>query len=279
MKQKFTDFFQRNGFYVLAVICVIALAAVITVVSTDTKESTNQVAENAAGFTDGETEVESAGDMAADAASSNDVSGKDADQALDYTEGYNADEIQDIITQIEESEAAALAQGESSETSSQSSAACESSSDEGDVAVNANAQAAYDGSVKIAWPVAGNILIDFSMDTTTYFQTLDQYKCNPGILIGAEVNTPVTCAYGGVVESIYGDDEYGTCIVVNMGNDYRAIYGQVKDVAVSEGQAVTAGQQLAFVAQPSRYYTLEGSHLFFEITKDDISVNPHNYLN
>ena len=185
----------------------------------------------------------------------------------------------DIITQIEESEAAALAQGESSETSSDGQEAGESSSDEGDVAVNANAQAAYDGSVKIAWPVAGNILIDFSMDTTTYFQTLDQYKCNPGILIGAEVNTPVTCAYGGVVESIYGDDEYGTCIVVNMGNDYRAIYGQVKDVAVSEGQAVTAGQQLAFVAQPSRYYTLEGSHLFFEITKDDISVNPHNYLN
>lgn len=276
MKQKFANFFQRNGFYVLAVICVIALAAVITVVSTDTKENTDQVAKNAAGFTDGETEVESAGDTAADAASSSDVSGKDADQALDYTEGYNADEIQDMITQIEESEAAALAEGESAQDASETEDTENTAA--GGVAVNAGAQAAYDGSVKIAWPVTGNILMDFSMDTTTYFQTLDQYKCNPGILISAEVNTPVSCAYDGVVESIYGDDEYGTCIVVNMGNDYRAIYGQVKDIAVSEGQAVTAGQQLAFVAQPSRYYTLEGSHLFFEITKDDIAMNPHNYL-
>lgn len=103
MKQKFTDFFQRNGFYVLAAVCVIALAAVIAVVSTDTNENTNPVAQNAAGFSDDETELESTEQTKADAAASSNALG--TDNILDYTEGYNADEIQNIITQIEESEA------------------------------------------------------------------------------------------------------------------------------------------------------------------------------
>lgn len=289
MKQKFTEFFQKNGFYVLAAVCIIALAAVIAVVSADTNESSNQMAENAAGFSDGETEVESTETNAAGEAASNGASGTDVsdDQALDYTEGYNADEIQDIITQLEESEAAASANASGTGTTADSDETAASdnnntnetaSENNGSEAANAGAALSYDGSAKMTWPVQGDILIDYSMEKTTYFKTLDQYKCNQGMMISAAVNTPVACAYDGVVESIYGDEEYGTCVVVNMGNDYKAIYGQLKDVAVSEGQSVTTGQPLAYVCAPSRYFTEEGSHLYFEITQDGLPMNPHNYL-
>lgn len=289
MKQKFTEFFQKNGFYVLAAVCIIALAAVIAVVSTDTNENTNQMAENAAGFSDGETEVESTETNAADEAASNGALGTNTsdDQALDYTEGYNADEIQDIITQIEESEAAASANASGSGTSADSAetSASENTDTEESASESSTTEAAstgtapsYDGSAKMTWPVQGDILMDYSMENTTYFKTLDQYKCNEGMMIAAAVNTPVNCACDGVVESIYGDDEYGTCVVVNMGNDYKAVYGQVKDVAVTEGQSVTAGQPLAYVAEPSRYFTEEGSHLYFKITQDGLPMNPHNYL-
>ena len=262
MKQRFTEFFQKNGFYVLAAVCVSALAAVIAVVSTDTNEDTNQVAQNAAGFSDEQTQVESTKTDEADAAASNNALGTDS--ALDYTEGYNADEIQNIITQIEESEA----QSEAEETAAES----------GEIAANAPAAPAYDGSSKMSWPVQGNILMKYSMDTTTYFKTLDQYKCSDGLMIAAEVNTPVNCACSGVVESIYTSDEYGTCVLVAMGNDYKAVYGQLKDVAVTEGQTVSAGQQLAAVSEPSRYFSKEGSHLFFKITHEELPMNPENYL-
>lgn len=36
---------------------------------------------------------------------------------------------------------------------------------------------------KLAWPVEGNVILDFSMDATVYFSTLKQYKYNPAILI------------------------------------------------------------------------------------------------
>lgn len=263
MKQKFTDFFQRNGFYVLAAVCVIALAAVIAVVSTDTNENTNPVAQNAAGFSDDETELESTEQTKADAAASSNALG--TDNILDYTEGYNADEIQNIITQIEESEAQSDALESTAETAPE-------------VAANAAAAPAYDGSSKLSWPINGEILMRYSMDTTTYFKTLDQYKCNEGLMIAAQTNTPVNCAFDGVVETIYATDEYGTCVCVNMGNDYKAIYGQLKDVNVTEGQMVSAGQQLACVAEPSKYFSKEGSHLFFELTQDGIPMNPENYL-
>ena len=36
---------------------------------------------------------------------------------------------------------------------------------------------------KLSWPVTGNIVLGYSMDTTTYFPTLDQYKVNPANVI------------------------------------------------------------------------------------------------
>ncbi len=39
--------------------------------------------------------------------------------------------------------------------------------------------------------VKGNVLLDYSMDQTIYFPTLDQYKCNPGLVIQSDVSTPV----------------------------------------------------------------------------------------
>jgi hypothetical protein len=40
--------------------------------------------------------------------------------------------------------------------------------------------AAEDG---ILWPMEGNVILDYSMDSTVYFATLDQYKYNPAVII------------------------------------------------------------------------------------------------
>lgn len=49
---------------------------------------------------------------------------------------------------------------------------------------------------KLSWPVTGNIVLGYSMDTTTYFPTLDQYKVNPANVIQSEVSTPVSGSGG-----------------------------------------------------------------------------------
>ena len=35
----------------------------------------------------------------------------------------------------------------------------------------------------LTWPVAGNVILDYSMDSSIYFPTLKQYKYNPALVI------------------------------------------------------------------------------------------------
>lgn len=131
---------------------------------------------------------------------------------------------------------------------------------------------------QLLWPAAGTLLMDYSMDGSVYFATLNQYKYNPALVLGSEVGNQVLAAAKGIVESIYIDEETGTTLVLNIGNGYRLTYGQLKELAVSQGDIVEAGAVLGYVSEPTKYYTKEGSNLYFEMTKDEMPVDPILYL-
>ena len=131
---------------------------------------------------------------------------------------------------------------------------------------------------QLLWPAAGTLLMDYSMDGSVYFATLNQYKYNPALVLGSEVGNQVLAAAKGIVESIYIDEETGTTLVLNIGNGYRLTYGQLKELAVSQGDIVESGAVLGYVSEPTKYYTKEGSNLYFEMTKDETPVDPILYL-
>lgn len=120
--------------------------------------------------------------------------------------------------------------------------------------------------------------IDYSMDTTTYFSTLDQYKCNSALVMSAEVGAPVQAAANGKVVSVLENEETGTTATLDMGNGYQAVYGQLKDVTVEEGQVVESGTVLGYVNEPTKYYVKEGSNLYFAMTKDGTPIDPMIYM-
>ena len=130
----------------------------------------------------------------------------------------------------------------------------------------------------MAWPVHGNIILDYSMDTTIYFPTLEQYKCNPGIMIQAEVGQPVEAAARGVVAAIGTNEELGDFIMMDLSDDYSVLYGQLDDIAVSIGQMVEAGDVLATVAAPTKYYVVEGPNLYLELRCRQKPVDPLDYI-
>ena len=61
---------------------------------------------------------------------------------------------------------------------------------------------------------------------------------------------------------------------MNIGNGYSVIYGQLKDVKLKVGDKVNEGDTIGMIAEPTKYYTVEGSNLYFEVMKDDKTVNP-----
>ena len=127
------------------------------------------------------------------------------------------------------------------------------------------------------WPVNGNILLDYSMDQTVYFPTLNVYKCNPAVLLRAKVKDPVKAACAGTVKERFTSVETGDTVTVNLGNGYEAVYGQLQDVTVKAGDKITEGETIATVAEPTRYYKQEGTHLYFAMTKDGNPVDPADF--
>lgn len=128
------------------------------------------------------------------------------------------------------------------------------------------------------WPVNGNILLDYSMDQTTYFPTLDQYRLNPAIAVGAVEGAPVVAAVNGTVYSVEQDAQTGTTVTMELGNGYQAVYGQLTDLTVSEGDTVKKGTTIGYIAQPTKYYSTEGTNLYFEMKKDGEPIDPIAYL-
>lgn len=141
-----------------------------------------------------------------------------------------------------------------------------------------NESITYNGTSKLIWPVKGNIIIPYSVKSTIYFESLDQYRVNKGIVIEAKEGDEVKAVKGAKVREIRKSAEYGQTVLLDLGNEYTVLYGQLKDIKVKEGTMVHAGDVIAKVAQPTSYYTLEGVNLYFQMEKDKKTVNPLKYL-
>lgn len=130
----------------------------------------------------------------------------------------------------------------------------------------------------LVWPIVGDVLINYSMDKTVYFPTLQQYKYNPAIVIAASQGDNITAAANGRVTSVAYDPTVGNTVVTDLGNGYELTYGQLENIIVSEGSYVSVGDSIGTVASPTRYYSMEGTNVYFKLTKDGEPVNPMTQL-
>ena len=136
----------------------------------------------------------------------------------------------------------------------------------------------FNDNTVMEWPVSGDVLIDYSMDGAVYFPTLEVYKYNPAVILSAQADQQVLAAANSKVVSVEENPETGMTVTMDMGNGYQAVYGQLKDVSVTPEQTITAGTVIGTVAQPTKYYTSEGTNLYFALTKDGTAVDPFMYL-
>lgn len=126
----------------------------------------------------------------------------------------------------------------------------------------------------MGWPLVGDVILNYSMDSAVYFETLMQYKYNPAILISAQQGDQVSAAVKGQVVKIGESAEFGQYVVMNAGNGYEVTYGQLESLQVQEGSVVSRGQVIGSVAKTTKYYSVEGDHIYLKITKDGEPVDP-----
>lgn len=279
------SFFRKNGFYVMALVLIAGILAISGIAGYVSGQSERNQAENAAEFKD----------RAAGTASNEAKLAESEAAVADEMTGYNADLVQKILSMIENgtlaledfeeegsmngtaeasAKDAAAAENESAEVAEDEP---EADTEEAEMAGNV-LNAGYSSENVMSWPVRGEVIMDYSMDKTIYYPTLQEYKCNPSILIQSEEGTDVAAAFSGTVADVYHDAQLGTVVEMSLGNGYEAYYGQLENVDVAVGDTVRQGQIIGTVSTPTRFYSIEGSHLNFRVTRDGEPVDPLDYL-
>ena len=279
------SFFRKNGFYVMALVLIAGILAISGIAGYVSGQSERNQAENAAEFKD----------RAAGTASNEAKLAESEAAVADEMTGYNADLVQKILSMIENGTLALEdfeeegSMNGTAEASAKDAAAAENEpaeaaedepeadTEEAEMAGNV-LNAGYSSENVMSWPVRGEVIMDYSMDKTIYYPTLQEYKCNPSILIQSEEGTDVAAAFSGTDADVYHDAQLGTVVEMSLGNGYEAYYGQLENVDVAVGDTVRQGQIIGTVSTPTRFYSIEGSHLNFRVTRDGEPVDPLDYL-
>lgn len=128
-------------------------------------------------------------------------------------------------------------------------------------------------------PVEGEITIGFAKDNLIYSETLEEWIVHLGIDIKAQRATVVKASEEGTIESIKNDPRYGLTVVIEHTNGYKTIYSNLLTTEfVTEGEKVEKGQAIGTVGNSAAFEIVDEPHLHFEITKDNVNVDPNIYL-
>ncbi|MEW5983404.1 MAG: peptidoglycan DD-metalloendopeptidase family protein [Acidobacteriota bacterium] len=121
------------------------------------------------------------------------------------------------------------------------------------------------------WPVAGKLLSNFGRprDPRTRASLL-----NNGIQIGAPIGTEVRAIHDGTVSFAAPFSGFGNLVIVDHGGLAYSLYGQLADLAVSEGARLGRGVVVGTVGA-----SIDGTPaLYFELRIDARPVNPLQWL-
>ena len=134
----------------------------------------------------------------------------------------------------------------------------------------------------MTWPYPGDYTIysGFGMRIHPIYK---YKKMHTGVDLGGEYGNPiVAAAYGTVIKvdtPVPGQNSCGTnyvnYVVIDHGGGVSTLYAHCKDIYVSVGDTVTAGQKIAACGSTG---TSTGAHLHFEVRINGERVDPALYI-
>jgi len=287
-KNRLAEFFKGKGYYVLLFVGIIAIAAV-ALIGSNLSSNQKDKGENFVDLNEPDNS------MAADdennlQTDNNDTSDQLADNEGTSLESENTPGSQDIVhndnllefdvfteeeengidlADVDETVTAAIEQDIEEQPTAVETAG---------VTVKNTIPLSFDVDAGLLWPVDGNVIMNYSMDHLVYYATLMQFKVNPAIIIDAEVGTEVKAATTGVITDIFDDPVTGLTVTMDIGDGYSLLYGQLANVDHKIGDRLSEGEVIGTINEPTKYYTVEGSNLYFMVLEGEETVNPMLYL-
>ncbi len=132
---------------------------------------------------------------------------------------------------------------------------------------------------KAAPPVSGEIVFGFAVDKLLYSVTLDQWTTHDGVDIKADAGTPVKCAFAGTVERVWKDDALGWSVSVSHANGRTTLYANLgENIRVKVGDRLNAGDAIGSVGTSAISECALPPHLHFAIFVDGAAKDPAKYV-
>lgn len=114
---------------------------------------------------------------------------------------------------------------------------------------------------------------DTQKNAIIYYE--NTYMQSSGVAYGGVENFSVIAVLDGIVTSIQEDELLGTIVEIQHKDNVYSLYQSISDVKVKENDVVTQGTVIGTSGTSNLQKDL-GSHLYFEIIKENIPVNPEN---
>ena len=132
---------------------------------------------------------------------------------------------------------------------------------------------------QVVSPLDGTTVTVFSMTELLYDTTMADWRTHDGIDVQAEEGAAVKTAAGGTVQSVTDDELMGTTVVIDHEGGYSTRYSSLqKDVPVTAGQQVVAGEVIGRVGTTSAAESQMGPHLHFSVSRAGAVIDPRDYV-
>ena len=133
--------------------------------------------------------------------------------------------------------------------------------------------------VSFSLPTVGAVVKDYSGDELVYSETMQDYRSHNGIDFAAEEGCDVLSVADGTVEAVTDNSMLGTTVIILHSGGLRSIYSNLSDnIHTATGDAVAKGAVIGKVGNTAAEEVGEPSHLHFEMSLNEETVNPHDYL-
>ena len=243
-KNKVNDFFRKEGFYLvlLVCLCVVATVAAFTIkknsVAKEQNNTSNELSLNDVQDSNS-SEVDSNFNMQnAERVENNDELAEANDNEISQEEVTN-----EVDNDTNDTNEAIVSENQNN------------SEQEADVDVSAGT----DSNIVLSLPIDGEVAIsrEFGKMVRTYSdETRSEDISRRGIDINAAVGTTVKAAAEGKVEEVSSNTTDGTYVVIAHANGLKTKYANLsEDVKVAAGDTVSAGTEIGTVGNSSGIFT------------------------
>jgi len=262
-KKKFVEFFEKKGFYIVLVLCIVIVGATAVFVTTRNISSSK---------INGEDKVVS---NTKDAKTTVDVSSKAvAQSSIDSTK---KETVSTAVTNETKDTQANITTKDASKSTSVAQVV--TGTQTAKTSTTQSATKAAPANPGFASPVFGQVTYEYSKDKLSYSKTLDQWMTHDGLDISSERGSQVKAVADGVVSDIKNDPRLGVVVVIDHQNGYKTMYGNLAaDDMVTVNLKVKQGEVIGSIGNTALYEIAEAPHLHFEVMKNSVSVDPKSFL-